>query len=593
MQRRSALLLAAVVIAVSFALPAYSAESGGTLDDCLHMNIPSLTANPGEDITVPVYISDVTGWGVMAFEVEICWCELPAGLLQYVGCKPGMMMHDANWSISCGACGPNCISVAGAGAVPLNGSGPLFYLYFHVSANAKPCMCCDIWFTEINLYDPEDPLNVCWRDGEICIEHCDVYGATFTWWCTYGDCGEVRFEYPLPGVRAHVSRCGEPIATDYTDARGLVAFECLEPLHNNDGGLIDCGYCMTVDYCPIPREWINPFDAALILQYLVCTEQLDCCAFPYCNDPSLGGGMVYPQRIAADVNCTSVITAYDASLILQYVVGLIPAFPCPDPWVWEPIIFCDECQEVCPAYFFFLGILKGDVSGMCYRPDETPTLAATSTVKLGVPKHFDGYVEVPVKVKHADNVYSTQFEVTYNAGDFDVTQVRGSGLGAGMMTAYNADNGNLLIAMAGSTPFSGNGTVATVTLQKKHTPIPVASTRLELTSALLNETAPVIEGHEYDGEVVRFALGPVSPNPFRDAAVISYSAPKAASVSIGVYDVNGRLVQTVYSGQVEAGAHQVTWDGKDTSGSRVARGVYFCRMSAGEFSATEKMVLLQ
>jgi flagellar hook assembly protein FlgD len=44
---------------------------------------------------------------------------------------------------------------------------------------------------------------------------------------------------------------------------------------------------------------------------------------------------------------------------------------------------------------------------------------------------------------------------------------------------------------------------------------------------------------------------------------------------------------------VEAGAHQVTWDGRDSAGDKVARGVYFCRMSAGEFSATEKMVMLQ
>jgi hypothetical protein len=237
-----------------------------------------------------------------------------------------------------------------------------------------------------------------------------------------------------------------------------------------------------------------------------------------------------------------------------------------------------------------IGLLKGNVSG---KPQLVTTLAPTATVKLGVPEHFDGYVEVPVKVKHAADIYSTQFEVTYNANDFDVTAVTGVGLGSGMMTAYNADNGNLLIAMAGSTPFTGSGTVAKVTLQKKHTPIPVASTRMEITSALLNEATPTIEGHQYDGEVVRFALGPVSPNPFREAAVISYSAPQAANVSIDIYDVNGRLVHTVYNGQVEAGTHQVTWDGRDSAGAKVARGVYFCRMNAEAFSATEKVVMLQ
>ena len=593
MQRRSALLLAAVLLAVSFALPAYSAETTGSLDDCLYMDIGDVIANPGEDIMVPVLISETTGWGVMAFEMEICWCDLPAGLLQYIGCSAGDVMHYSSWGDPvCGFCGPNCISIAAAGTLPLRGKGSLVKLMFHVSANAKPCMCCPLRFNRIALYDPEDPLNVCSEGGVVCIEWCTVIARVVNWWCEFDECGWPELPYSIPGARAHLSLCGEPIATDYTDQNGWVTFDCLEPLHNQS--LVDCGYCLDVDYCPIPKDWINAFDASLILKYLVCMDDLDCCSGDYCpDDLSTGAGYTYPQRIAADVNCTGVITAYDASLILQYIVGLIPAFPCPDPWVFVRGGYCDECVDHCPAYFGFVGILKGDVSGMCYVPPAAPLLVPTAKVKVGIPQHFDGYVEIPVKVKHADNIYSTQFELAYNADDFNVTEVRGIGLGSGMMTAYNADNGNLLIAMAGSGSFSGSGDVALITLQKKHTPIPVASTRVEIVDALLNESAPTIEAHDYDSEVVRFALGPVTPNPFRESAVISFSAPSASSVSIGVYDVHGRLVQTVLTGQVEAGAHQVTWDGRDSSGSKVARGVYFCRMNAGQFSATEKMVLLQ
>jgi hypothetical protein len=592
MHRRSALPLAALLVAVLFAVPVFAGEAGGTLDDCLHMDIGEIIANPGEDIVVPVYISQTTGWGVMAFDMTICWCDLPAGLLQYVGCRPGsVMVNSRGWSdLVCGACGPNCISMAAAGVYPLEGEGVLVNLIFHISANAKPCMCCDLRFEEINLYDPENPLNVCSTGGQVCVDWCTVIGATLLWWCEYDDCNRVTFPYPVRGVRAHLSRCGQAIATDYTNDDGLVLFDCLEPL-NDDGDLADCGYCLDVDFCPIPRDWITAFDAALILKYLVCLDDLDCCAFPYCNIQG-SGSTVYPQRIAADVNCTQMITAYDASLILQYVVNLLPAFPCPDPWVWQRVVYCDPCQYTCPALFPFVGILKGDVSGRCY--DSQGLLAApTARVKIGVPEHFNGYVEVPVEIKDANNISSAQFELTYNSDDFTVTGVRGVGLGSGFMTAYNADKGTLFIAMAGSGQVSGSGDVAIVTLQKKHTPVPVASTRVEISSAMVDETVAAIEGHDYDAEVVRFALGPVSPNPFRQSAVISYSAPVAASVSIDVYDVNGRLVQTVYSGQVEAGTHQVTWDGTDSAGSKVARGVYFCRMSAGEFSATEKVVLLQ
>jgi hypothetical protein len=448
-------------------------------------------------------------------------------------------------------------------------------------------MCCELWFTEISLYDPEDPLNVCWNNGQFCVPYCDIFGDVVHWWCERLPCGDIIRPYPIAGARVHLWDCNGSVGTDITDVDGEFGFECLYPLFYQNGEPVtpDCYYCFDIEHCAVPYKLITPYDASLILQFLVCTEGLGDCVINHC------GYDYFPQRVAADVNCTDVITAYDASLILQYVVGLIPAFPCPDPWVWYRTP-CGGCLMSCSSRtrVGIIGVLKGNVSG---KPQVFATLAPTAKVKLGVPEHFDGYVEVPVEVKHAESIYSTQFEVAYNANDFDVTQVRGVGLGSGMMTAYNADNGSLLIAMAGSTPFSGSGDVAIVTLQKKHTPIPVASTRMEITSALLNETAPTIEGHQYDGEVVRFALGPVSPNPFRDAAMISYSAAQAAQVSIDIYDVNGRLVQTVYNGQAEAGTHQVTWDGTDTSGLKVARGVYFCRMNAGAFSATEKMVMLQ
>ena len=588
--RRILVFVAALLIAGGIALPAFAAETGGQLDDCIHVRIGSQLVYPGQDIMVPIQISNVTGWGVMAFEMEICWCELPAGLLQYEGCERGPVAAASGWGMgACGMCGPNCVSVAAAGAVPLEGSGDLFYLLFHVSANAKPCMCCEIWFTEVNLYDPEDPLNVCWYNGQVCVDWCDIMGVVRAWYCMTDPCDYTHYPVPVPNVRVHLSECEQAISSTYTDGEGFFYFPCLPPLTNHQ--LQDCGYCIDLDDCAPFRHEINAFDAALILKYLVCLDDLDCCWFDVCDDKPSG---VYPQQVAADVNCTGMITAYDASLILQYVVGLLPAFPCPTNWVWYFMDCMDHCTYDChPGFFWILGVPKGDVSGYCYRDPRILATTAEATVSLGVPQHFDDYVEVPVMVQNATDVLSAQFDVGYNATDFDVTEVRGVGLASGMMTAYNADNGQLLIAMAGSGSFSGSGNVAIITLHKRRTPIPIASTRVAIDGALLNETVPTIDNQDYTAEIVAFALGPVSPHPFSRAAVISYSAPRAASVSIDIYDVNGRLVQTVFSGQVEAGTHQATWNGTDSAGSRVARGIYFCRMNAGEFNATEKLVMLQ
>lgn len=77
------------------------------------------------------------------------------------------------------------------------------------------------------------------------------------------------------------------------------------------------------------------------------------------------------------------------------------------------------------------------------------------------------------------------------------------------------------------------------------------------------------------------------PNPFNARTQISFALPEAGDVSIEIYSVTGQLVETI-SGNFEAGNHSVSWDA-----SQVASGVYFYRLTAGDFSQTMKMTLLK
>jgi hypothetical protein len=586
MKWRSALLVATALLAISFAAPLYAAEGGGQLDDCIFLGIGNVTARAGEDIMVPIRISNTTGWGIMAFEGQICWCDLPVGLIQFEGCEEGEVFINSGWVMGgCGLCESNCVNFAAAHFEPLVGEGILFYLKFHVSANAKPCMCCELTWDFMHLYDPEDPLNVCLSGGEVCIEHCDIYGTVKAWFCEY-DCGRMYHYFPLPDARIHLSQCGEAVATTYTNDHGRFEFECLWPHYDPQlKGDPCCPYCIDIDYCRAPDRAINAFDAALILMYLVCYDDLNCCYFYNCGDD------IYPQQIAADVNCTGVITAYDASLILQYIVHILPAFPCPDPWVWINLD-CDWCTMSCPGYFDIIGIYKGDVSGFCYD-GQGDALTATAKMKVGIPQHRDGFVDIPVLVEGATDVYSVQFDVDYNHAAFTFDSVRPAGLTNGFISSYNEADGVVKVAMAGTESFDGNGRVAVVRFVKNDRIVPVDSPRITLANAFLNETEPMIEGRSYDSAAVGFALGPVSPNPTNMGTVISFSAPKASHVSLSIFNVNGQLIRTVHDSQVAAGTHSVAWDGNDSNGARVARGVYFCRMNVDEFSATQKVVLLQ
>ncbi|TKJ41072.1 hypothetical protein CEE37_05240 [candidate division LCP-89 bacterium B3_LCP] len=76
------------------------------------------------------------------------------------------------------------------------------------------------------------------------------------------------------------------------------------------------------------------------------------------------------------------------------------------------------------------------------------------------------------------------------------------------------------------------------------------------------------------------------PNPFNPTTNISFALPEGSKVLLNVYDVSGRLMSTLVDGYRNAGVHEVTFDASDLSS-----GVYLYSLSAGEFSATGKMVL--
>lgn len=97
-----------------------------------------------------------------------------------------------------------------------------------------------------------------------------------------------------------------------------------------------------------------------------------------------------------------------------------------------------------------------------------------------------------------------------------------------------------------------------------------------------------------DGEVpARFVLEQNYPNPFNPSTSIGVQVPVASHLTLSVYDILGRLVKTIVSGDVQAGYHAFTWDGTDLSGDPVPSGLYLYRAEAGSFSSVRQMALIR
>ncbi len=88
-------------------------------------------------------------------------------------------------------------------------------------------------------------------------------------------------------------------------------------------------------------------------------------------------------------------------------------------------------------------------------------------------------------------------------------------------------------------------------------------------------------------------LHPNVPNPFNPATLIRFDLTEQSAVDLSIYDVGGRLVITLLEGQLDAGPHQATWNGKMANGSPAAAGVYHYVLETPLGRSSRSMTLIK
>jgi hypothetical protein len=96
-----------------------------------------------------------------------------------------------------------------------------------------------------------------------------------------------------------------------------------------------------------------------------------------------------------------------------------------------------------------------------------------------------------------------------------------------------------------------------------------------------------------DGAPKNELLGPVRPNPFNASATVGVTMPNTSVAQLSVYDVMGRLVKTLVSGELAEGEHQLLWDGRSSSGGELPSGIYFLRLVTDGACETGKLTLVK
>ncbi len=106
--------------------------------------------------------------------------------------------------------------------------------------------------------------------------------------------------------------------------------------------------------------------------------------------------------------------------------------------------------------------------------------------------------------------------------------------------------------------------------------------------------------HSFSESTVVMIAGPAEfslqqnyPNPFNPSTRIRYALPEETLVDLRILNLNGQVIRALVTGHQAARVHEVEWDGKDDRGQQASSGIYFCRLQAGDFSQTRRLVLMR
>ncbi len=131
---------------------------------------------------------------------------------------------------------------------------------------------------------------------------------------------------------------------------------------------------------------------------------------------------------------------------------------------------------------------------------------------------------------------------------------------------------------------------ATLKFSGADEPLPGAGPVPDLTVTLSARPISGVLGVNARGHVLRFDSA--RPNPLTHGTAFAFELPRTQPVSLEIFDLGGRRVASLASGEQAAGRHEVTWRADDALGARVPGGLYFARFATPGLNRVERVIVL-
>ena len=231
-------------------------------------------------------------------------------------------------------------------------------------------------------------------------------------------------------------------------------------------------------------------------------------------------------------------------------------------------------------------------------PVDSVRAAPEVTVGFGSPRAIEGGLEVPLHIEGAGSLGGARIRLHFPADRFVVTGADGD---ATWIQLHEASGNELSLGLIHGGALTG--------AFAPEGPLDV-KLRLALKSGMsVGGEMTVFEADFSGRDGVKLAvdlgaprvdlgggggvsLSPARPNPFEGSTRFSVQLDRPGTLDVGVYDLAGRRIASLFHGPASAGVHPYVWDGRSEDGSAVRGGVYFYRAVANGKSVTRRMVML-
>jgi len=300
---------------------------------------------------------------------------------------------------------------------------------------------------------------------------------------------------------------------------------------------------------------VMPFDASLILQYVLGLIKLPESRYPQFTLEN------------ADVSGDGTISPFDAALILQFSLGIITRFP-----------------------------VEIEVPGIPQLAHEREQIR-----HIGFASHSimdSRFLLIPIEVDNCSGIYSGKIFLKYNSSLLRLDSVMAPDNSSEQLFLSSSQKNMTQISFAMPYSLTGKGTIVAAKFQILSGSIENALYTISISDVQLNEGTIPAKIISKEPVPITFSLKQNYPNPFNPETWIPYQLSESSKVVLCIYNVKGDLIKTLPLGFKESGHYfskeeAVYWNGCNQAGEKVASGIYFYQIKAADYRSVKRMFLVK